>query len=110
MMVSLGWWILGGIVLVVTLLAATPFRRRFIKSFRRAWKEAVDDIKIPRGFNNKEMAILTDVYDQIREHMKASQKELEAINKDLEKKVLERTKQLEELSIRDPLTGLYNRR
>jgi len=37
-------------------------------------------------------------------------KELEKTNKTLEDKVEERTKALKELSIRDPLTNLYNRR
>jgi diguanylate cyclase (GGDEF)-like protein len=40
----------------------------------------------------------------------AANKELEAHAASLEDKVAERTRQLEDLSLRDPLTGLYNRR
>lgn len=52
------------------------------------------------AFNFKKMA--TD--------LKTSKQELLDLNRDLENKVAERTKQLEELTIKDPLTGSYNRR
>ncbi len=48
-------------------------------------------------------------YSSIR-HDITAQKELENMTKTLELKVKERTRELEELSITDSLTGLYNRR
>ncbi|PHR69919.1 MAG: hypothetical protein COA66_13910 [Arcobacter sp.] len=45
-----------------------------------------------------------------RNKIEEKTKELEKTNKTLEDKVEERTKALKELSIRDPLTNLYNRR
>lgn len=48
-------------------------------------------------------------YSSVR-HDITAKKELENMAKTLEEKVRERTKELEELSITDSLTGLYNRR
>lgn len=45
-----------------------------------------------------------------RNNIEDKTKELELTNKTLEEKVEERTKELKELSNRDPLTNLYNRR
>ena len=45
-----------------------------------------------------------------RYKIKDKTRELENTNKSLEQKVEERTKELKELAIRDPLTNLYNRR
>jgi diguanylate cyclase (GGDEF)-like protein len=88
--------------------------RVFIQKFRKAWKLANQEAPpVPTqspGINQDQLSILTDVYGQLREHLINSQKELEATNKGLEEKIKLRTKELEELSIRDGLTGLFNRR
>jgi diguanylate cyclase (GGDEF)-like protein len=100
--------IIVGILLMVAsfvggfYIASTPKYSRFFK------KPKV--IIVERTFTKAQVDVMIDVYTQINNKLTESQKELEATNKDLEFKVQERTKRLEELSNRDPLTNLYNRR
>lgn len=57
-----------------------------------------------------EVGILAFNFKKMASDLKSSKQELLDLNRDLENKVAERTKQLEELTIKDPLTGSYNRR
>lgn len=57
-----------------------------------------------------EVGILAHNFKQMASDLKASKQDLLTLNADLENKVAERTKQLEELTIKDALTGAYNRR
>ena len=57
-----------------------------------------------------EVGVLASNFKQMTLDLKTSKTELQNLNRDLEQKVADRTKQLEELTIKDPLTGAYNRR
>jgi diguanylate cyclase (GGDEF)-like protein len=57
-----------------------------------------------------EIGELTNVFNQMTSDLKASHDGLEELNRSLEEKVKDRTRQLEELATRDPLTNLFNRR
>jgi diguanylate cyclase (GGDEF)-like protein len=57
-----------------------------------------------------EIGVLSRVFNKMMEDLSTSKKNLEEANATLEKKVEERTKALHEMAVRDPLTGLYNRR
>ncbi len=57
-----------------------------------------------------EVGILAYNFKQMTFDLKASKQDLMNLNADLENKVAERTKQLEELTMTDTLTGAYNRR
>lgn len=59
---------------------------------------------------NDEIGIISETFGQMTRDLKTSRTQLEEINRDLEEKVKERTRQLEEIAIRDPLTNCYNRR
>ncbi len=67
--------------------------------------EVVVDIQ-----SKDEVGVLALNFKQMTLDLKVSKQELVDLNLDLENKVAERTKQLEELSIKDALTGAYNRR
>jgi diguanylate cyclase (GGDEF)-like protein len=60
--------------------------------------------------SNDEIGVLANSFKQMTFDLKTSKSELVQLNLDLENKIAERTKQLEELTIKDPLTGAYNRR
>lgn len=60
--------------------------------------------------SNDEIGILSLNFKQMTADLKKSKSELVALNQDLEQKVIDRTKELEELTIKDALTGAYNRR
>ncbi|PID54178.1 MAG: hypothetical protein CSA58_04460 [Micrococcales bacterium] len=53
---------------------------------------------------------LTEQITAVRDRVERSNQELAELNGQLEERVAERTRELHELSIRDELTGLYNRR
>lgn len=57
-----------------------------------------------------EVGVLASNFKQMTLDLKTSKTELQNLNRDLEQKVADRTKQLEELTIKDPLTGAFNRR
>ncbi len=60
--------------------------------------------------SSDEIGVLANSFKQMTFDLKTSKSELVQLNLNLENKVAERTKQLEELTIKDPLTGAYNRR
>lgn len=70
-----------------------------------------------KAISNTELALLRDAYDSIADRMQVAQEELARANEHLEKRVEERTRELQEASIKletlaltDSLTGLANRR
>ncbi len=60
--------------------------------------------------SNNEIGELSKSFNTMADRLTASQLELLQLNAELEKRVQERTRELEDLAARDPLTGLYNRR
>jgi len=67
--------------------------------------DTVVDIK-----THDEMNILGRAFNKMTHDLKKSRFELEETNRGLEEKVKERTRELQELATKDPLTGAYNRR
>ena len=70
-----------------------------------------------RAIDGTELGVLRTVFDELTERVRITQDALEKMNHDLERRVSERTNQLEEANRRletlahtDPLTGLANRR
>jgi len=59
---------------------------------------------------NNELGDLARSFNTMANRLTRSQVELLELNAELEKRVQERTRELEELAARDALTGLYNRR
>lgn len=57
-----------------------------------------------------EIGVLASNFKQMTLDLKVSKEDLQNLNRDLEQKVAERTAELEELTIKDPLTGAFNRR
>jgi len=57
-----------------------------------------------------EIGELARSFNDMADRLAASQVELLEVNVELENRVQQRTRELEELAARDPLTGLYNRR
>ncbi len=67
--------------------------------------DVVVDIK-----TQDEIGVLASNFKQMTLDLKASKEDLQNLNRDLEQKVADRTAELEELTIKDPLTGAFNRR
>ena len=57
-----------------------------------------------------EIGVLAENLNAMADEVERKHRENVALNSKLEERVLERTAQLRELAIREPLTGLYNRR
>ncbi|MCZ6698762.1 MAG: diguanylate cyclase [Planctomycetota bacterium] len=57
-----------------------------------------------------EIGDLTKAFNAMAEGLEKSQKQLNKLNAELEDRVAQRTNALQQMAIRDPLTGLYNRR
>lgn len=57
-----------------------------------------------------EVGELASAFDSMADELSVSNDNLVKLNAELEDRVLQRTRQLKDLSERDPLTGLYNRR
>ena len=76
-----------------------------------------EDVKFPKESNFKEISFLTDVIYKLTMSLLVHERSLLELNQSLERKVQERTKELEvvnehlqRLARRDPLTDLRNRR
>ena len=67
--------------------------------------DVIVDIK-----SQDEIGELAMNFKQMTLDLKVSKQDLQNLNRDLEKKVADRTAELEELTIKDPLTGAFNRR
>jgi diguanylate cyclase (GGDEF)-like protein len=78
---------------------------RQMQNMSKGQLDVVVDVK-----SKDEVGFLAFNFKQMAADLKNSKQELLDLNRDLENKVAERTKQLEELTIKDPLTGSYNRR
>jgi diguanylate cyclase (GGDEF)-like protein len=75
----------------------------------RALAKGSMDERVPvRGRN--EISELAMSFNEMADRLMASQYDLLQLNFELEQRVQERTRELEQLASRDPLTGLYNRR
>lgn len=59
---------------------------------------------------DNEIGDLAESFNTMADRLTSSQLELLQLNAELEQRVQERTRELQELAARDPLTGLYNRR
>jgi|GEM_PF-4469786 len=57
-----------------------------------------------------EVEVLSSIYNKMIAQIKTTMSVLEQLNQNLEAKVQDRTKELAEMAIRDPMTGAYNRR
>lgn len=78
---------------------------RQMQNMSKGELDVVVDVK-----SKDEVGFLAFNFKKMASDLKQSKQELLDLNRDLENKVAERTKQLEELTIKDPLTGSYNRR
>ncbi len=61
-------------------------------------------------YSEDEIGELGESFNRMADRVTGSQMELLKLNAELEERVQQRTRELEELAARDPLTGLYNRR
>jgi diguanylate cyclase (GGDEF)-like protein len=107
--------VIGLVICTITFLLTILFSRSLTDPLRKlmAVMRDVSKGKLDTEIHlktNDEIGILAKVFNQMTGELKLSRSNLEEANRDLEKKVKERTFQLEELAIRDALTGLYNRR
>lgn len=75
----------------------------------RALANGVTDARAPVRSRN-EIGQLAQAFNQMANRITRSQMELLQLAAELEQRVEERTRELEDLASKDPLTGLYNRR
>ncbi|MCC6277545.1 MAG: diguanylate cyclase [Oligoflexia bacterium] len=105
----------GGIIFFAVILIAQFFARSLTKPIERlmiATRElAAGNLGVRvDAASNDEIQSLSESFNAMTGEIQKSREDLEALNRDLEEKVKERTRQLEELATKDPLTGAYNRR
>jgi diguanylate cyclase (GGDEF)-like protein len=105
----------GGIVCSIAFLVLVFFAESItgpLRSLTAAMQSvAAGDITQHVPVNTTdEVGVLSGVFNNMTTDLQTSRNALLELNRDLETKVKERTQQLEEMAIRDPLTGLYNRR
>lgn len=102
------------VVLLVVPCSLLATRRvvRPVHDLARAARAVADgslDARAPVHADD-EIGELARVFNLMVERVGETQRDLRELNVDLEKRVLQRTRDLEEQAARDPLTGLYNRR
>lgn len=108
-------FIYGCIIVCLVIVIAQIFSKSIttpVKELVEATKRiAAGDLGFTIELKSKdEIEVLGNAFNQMNQDLKASRLELEETNRGLEEKVKERTKELEELATKDPLTGAYNRR
>lgn len=112
----------GLVIIAIAFLATLLFSSQIINPLEvlvRAMQKIISgDRSVRFDFKqNDEVGVLASTFNIMIEKLDAAYSELESTNKNLEEKVRERTadlelrsKQLEELAVKDTLTGVYNRR
>ncbi|MEO8465166.1 MAG: EAL domain-containing protein [Gammaproteobacteria bacterium] len=104
----------GGILMIVLVISIGTVRsivvpiRRLLKAMAQLKRGVACDV-VPGG-GIKELDTLASSFNEMAEELIGSRKSAEQHQRDLEARVLERTRQLQELAECDPLTGLPNRR
>jgi diguanylate cyclase (GGDEF)-like protein len=107
-------WISALVLAVLTLICLLTIRsivvpiRRLLQATSRLAAGAVDT-RVPRG-GLKELDRLSVAFNQMAEQLASAQQLALSYQQQLEAKVEERTRQLQELAAHDPLTRLPNRR
>jgi diguanylate cyclase (GGDEF)-like protein len=107
-------WVSGGVVLIVLLISVGTVRsivvpiRRLLRATNQLGKHETHE-PIPRG-GLKELDTLAQSFNEMAAELVASRKVGSEHRRELEQRVIERTRELQELAERDPLTGLPNRR
>jgi len=86
-------------------IAPLQILARTARAIANGSMDARADIK-----RRNEIGELAESFNVMASRVAISQMELLELNAELEKRVQQRTRELEELAARDPLTGLYNRR
>jgi len=110
-------WLLGVAILAVA--GAVPLGffvvRRIVSPLAglantmRRFSQGQLDVRSP-GRRRDEIGHLEREFNRMADEHERTLGRMVALNEQLERRVTERTKQLEDLAARDPLTGLYNRR
>lgn len=107
-------WISVAVLTLLLLISIATVRsvvkpvRRMIEASRRI-AAGESDTRVPRG-GVKELDALAVAFNDMAEQLATAQANALDTHQQLEQKVAERTRQLQELSELDPLTGLPNRR
>lgn len=107
-------WISALVLAVLMLICSLTVRgivvpiRRLLRATSRLAGGAVDT-RVPRG-GIKELDRLSVAFNRMAEQLAAAQQLAHSYQQQLEAKVEERTRQLQELAAHDPLTRLPNRR
>lgn len=93
--------------LVVTRRVVAPLRQ--LARAARALAQGTLDVRAPVTAQD-EIGELARSFNFMADEVARTQRELLELNAELERRVVQRTRDLEEQAARDPLTGLYNRR
>lgn len=107
-------WLTGGVLIIVLLISIGTVRsivvpiRRLLRATSQLGKHGPHE-PVPRG-GIKELDTLAQSFNQMAEEIVASRRSAGEHQLQLEQRVVERTRQLQELAECDPLTGLPNRR
>jgi diguanylate cyclase (GGDEF)-like protein len=107
-------WVSGGVLLIVLLISIGTVRsivvpiRRLLHATNQLGKSETHE-PVPRG-GIKELDRLAQSFNQMAEELVAARRTASEHQIRLEERVLERTRELQELAECDPLTGLPNRR
>ena len=107
-------WITAGVLLLLTGISAFTVRsilrpvRRMLEATAQLAKGEIGT-RVPRG-GIKELDTLGVAFNEMAEQLAAARQTTQDHQRELEEKVEERTRQLQQLAERDPLTLLPNRR
>jgi diguanylate cyclase (GGDEF)-like protein len=107
-------WVSGGVLLIVLLISLRTVRsivvpiRRLLHATNQLGKHGTHE-PVPRG-GLKELDTLALSFNEMAAELVASRRIASEHQRELEQRVMERTRELQELAECDPLTGLPNRR